>query len=293
MVAIATGSQYDGVTFLTLSGAEFCTTAHPTVAVEIYTPTLLAGKVIELKLEEDGNTAHNIEMRKLAVAGWSTYTFNCLTDSGLNSLVQPTASYNETFVYNKASMMFDFSITGGTSSAETWYFDSVTYTPTAATTYVAPAGLTAPTAAAATPAHPVLFSVLTTTAADLAGTNLCPGWGQATQCTLLNIGGVETEEYASLNFEGIALLGNTDVSTATHVHFDAWTNVTSLGLNLISPGPVQTQINSTLTTGVWNSVDIPLTSFSPVVLTSVFQLMFVGVSPTSGGTVYIQNLYFW
>ena len=295
-VAIAQGAQYDGVTFLTLSGNEFCTTAHPTVAVEVYAPS--AGKYIELKLEQDGDVTKNIEMRKISVAGWNTYTFDCLADSGLNSLVQPTASYVEGTVYNKASMMFDFSIVAGASAAETWYFDSVTYTPTAATTYVPPPPFSAPTTAASGPAHSVLFSVLTTSGADLVGTNLCPGWGQTTQCTPLTVGGVETEEYASLNFEGIQLAGATNVSTATHVHFDGWTNMTSIGLTLVNSsavtggGAVQFQVNSTLTTG-WNSVDIPLTSFTGVDKTKIDQLMFVGVTPASGGTIYIQNLYFW
>ena len=281
---------------MTLSGNEFCTTAHPTVAVEVYAPS--AGKYIELKLEQDGDVTKNIEMRKISVAGWNTYTFDCLADSGLNSLVQPTASYVEGTVYNKASMMFDFSIVAGASAAETWYFDSVTYTPTAATTYVPPPPFSAPTTAASGPAHSVLFSVLTTSGADLVGTNLCPGWGQTTQCTPLTVGGVETEEYASLNFEGIQLAGATNVSTATHVHFDGWTNMTSIGLTLVNSsavtggGAVQFQVNSTLTTG-WNSVDIPLTSFTGVDKTKIDQLMFVGVTPASGGTIYIQNLYFW
>ena len=307
MVSIAQGAQYDGVTFLTLANAEFCTTAHPTVAVEVYAP--VAGKVIELKLEQDGDVTKNIEMRKMSLAGWNTYTFNCLTDSGSNSLVQPTAPYVEGTVYNKASMMFDFDIVAGASAAETWYFDTVTYTPTAATTYVPPPPFSAPTTAAAAPSHTVLFSVLTNSAADIAGTNFFPNWGQPTVYTATTAGGVETAEYSNLSYEGIQFYDaqNTanppvstvlNVSSATHVHMDVWSNMTSLGLNLINSsvatgaGAVQFQVNSTLTTG-WNSVDIPLSSFTGVNMAKIDQFMFVGVTPASGGTIYIQNLYFW
>lgn len=170
---------------------------------------------------------------------------------------------------------------------------------TAVTVTAAPSGPTAPTVAAPTPAHSVLFSVLTNSAADLPGTNLCPNWGQATQCVLTTVGGIETEGYSLLNYEGIALGSNTNVTTATHIHLDLWTpNITSLGINLISPGPVQFQVNSTLNlattaTGGWNSIDIPLSSFTGVDLTNVFQLMLVGATPTSGGTIYVQNIYFW
>ncbi len=294
MAVIATGSQYDGTTFLTLVNQEFCTTAQPTVSVEAYAPA--AGKIIELKLEQDGNPALNIEMRKTSVAGWSTYTFNCLTDSGSASLLQPTASYVEATVYNKASMLFDFSITGPTTAAETFYWDRVTYTPTAAVTYVPPPPFTAPTTAATAPAHPILFSVLTTPAADIVGTIFNPNWGQATVYAPLTIAGRETAEYSVLNYEGIQLAAINNISSATHVHFDVWTNVTSLGFDVINSaatGPAaQFQVNSTLTTG-WNSVDIPLTSFTGVNMTKVDQLSFTSMTPASGGTIYIQNLYFW
>jgi hypothetical protein len=292
MAFIPAGAQYDGTTFLTLVNQEFCTTANPTISVEVYAP--VAGKIIELKLEQDPNPALNIEMRKVSVVGWNTYTFNCLTDSGQNSLVQPTASYVEGTVYNKASMLFDFDISGGASADETWYFDSVAYTPTAAVTYVPPVPLEAPTVAATAPAHTPLFSVLTTAANDIAGTNFRPDWGQPTVYTALTVGGVETVEYSNLSYEGIQLASNIDVTSATHIHLDVWSDVTSLGFNLISinPGTVEFQVNSDLTTG-WNSIDIPLSSFTGVDLTGINQFKFVAVTPASGGTMYLQNLYFW
>ena len=152
----------------------------------------------------------------------------------------------------------------------------------------------APTTAANAPANTIKFSVLTSTGVDIAGTNFFPGWNQATQYTATTIGGVETAEYTALNYEGIALAANVNVSTAANVHFDVWTpDVTSLGFDLISPGPVQTQITKSLTLGQWNSIDIPLSSFSPVDLTNLFQLSFTGMAPTTGGTIYVQNIYFW
>ena len=156
---------------------------------------------------------------------------------------------------------------------------------------------TAPTTAATAPAHTIAISILTSatgTPADIAGTQFFPNWGQATVYTAATVGGVETAEYTALNYEGIDLAGNTDVSTAANVHFDVWTpNVTSLGFDLISPGPVQHQVNSTLTTGQWNSIDIPLSNFTGVDLTNIFQLSFTGMTPASGGTIYVQNIYFW
>ena len=140
---------------------------------------------------------------------------------------------------------------------------------------------------------------MTTSGADIAGTSFFPNWGQATQYAAQTIGGRETLAYTALNYEGIQLGATTNVSSATTVHFDVWTpNVTSLGFDLISPGPTQFQVNNTLTVGTtatagWNSIDIPLSSFTGVDLTNIIQLSFTGVTPGSGGTIYVQNIYFY
>jgi len=293
MVVIAPASRFFGTTFLTLANQEFCTTANPTISIEVYAP--VAGKVVRLKLEQDGAPANNIEMDATTVLGWQTLSYNCLTSSG-NATTPPTAPYVEGTVYNKASILFNFD-TVAANPGETWYFDSVTYTPTAAVTYVPPAVLAAPTVAATAPAHAIVLSVLTAPGADIVGTNFFPAWGQATKYAASTIGGVETAVYSSLNYEGIQLAAVQNVSAATNVHFDVWTDVTSLGFTLIQSaaagGVAQFQVNSTLTPGVWNAVDIPLSSFIGVPLTSIDQLSFTGVTPAAGGTIYIQNLYFW
>ncbi|HUX82109.1 MAG TPA: fibronectin type III domain-containing protein [Halothiobacillus sp.] len=183
----------------------------------------------------------------------------------------------------------------------------------AASNSVTPAAPTGnvPTTAAPAPSHTIVASVLTTTANDIAGTDFFPNWQQPTLYDPSPVGGVETAKYSNLSYEGIQLynasntavppvITNLDVSTATYVHFDVWTpDVTSLGLSLIAFTPPataatsQVQVNSTLTTGQWNSIDIPLSSFTGVDLANINQLMFVGVTPGSGGTIYVQNIYFW
>lgn len=176
---------------------------------------------------------------------------------------------------------------------------SLTVSGNTAVTVTAAPAVTAPTVAAAAPSNTIKFSVLTTSGADIAGTSFFPNWGQATQYAAQTIGGRETLAYTALNYEGIQLGATTNVSSATTVHFDVWTpNVTSLGFDLISPGPTQFQVNNTLTVGTtatagWNSIDIPLSSFTGVDLTNIIQLSFTGVTPGSGGTIYVQNIYFY
>jgi hypothetical protein len=62
-----------------------------------------------------------------------------------------------------------------------------------------------------------------------------------------------------------------------------------LSLSLISPGPSENPVSvGAISTGAWQSVDIPLSSYSTPDLSNIFQLKFEG-----SGTVYIDNVYFY
>jgi hypothetical protein len=73
------------------------------------------------------------------------------------------------------------------------------------------------------------------------------------------------------------------------LHLDYYSgNSTSLKVFLISPGPVETPVTLNVpTSSGWNSIDIPMSSFAPVNLSSVFQLKFEG-----NGTIYLDNILF-
>jgi len=291
-VVVANASQYFGTTFLTIANEEFCTTAKPTITMEIYAPA--AGKNIDLKLEQDGNPALNIEMNKTSVAGWHTYTFNCITDSG-SATTPPTAPYVEGTVYNKMSVLFNFL---AVSAGETWYFDQLTYNPTAAVTYVPPAPAVDPTVLPTAPAVAAgnVISVYGTHYGTMTGPDfvLNPGWGQNTAATEITVLGDSVWKLANLNYQGLNLNPATgiDVSTYTFLHVDVWAaSTTALDVFLISPGPTEQAVTLNPTTVGWNSFDIPLSSYTTPVKTNIFQFKFVGTP--AGNTVYIDNLYFW
>jgi hypothetical protein len=105
----------------------------------------------------------------------------------------------------------------------------------------------------------------------------------------VQIQGNNTLKYTGLNYQGIELAGNQDVSGMDFLHLDIWTaNSTALNVYLISPGPVETPYALPVPTNGWASVDIPLSLFSPVDLTNVFQFKFDG-----NGDFYIDNLLFY
>jgi hypothetical protein len=150
---------------------------------------------------------------------------------------------------------------------------------------------TRPAVAAPTPirAPANVISIFSDAYTNVAGTDFNPNWGQSTVTTQTLIAGNNTLSYAGLNYQGLQFGSNQNVSTMGFLHLDYFTvNSTSLKVYLISPGPIETPFTlSTPTTG-WNSVDIPLSSFSPVALNNLIQMKLDG-----NGDVYMDNIYFY
>jgi hypothetical protein len=149
---------------------------------------------------------------------------------------------------------------------------------------------TAPTTAAPVPAYSAanVISIFSDSYTNVGGTNLGPDWGQATAVTQLLIAGNNTLKFKGLNYQGIQLGSAQNVSAMTYLHLDFWSaNSTSLKVFLISPGPVEAPVTLAVPTSGWTSVDIPLSSFTPVDLSNVIQFKFEG-----SGDIYLDNILF-
>lgn len=147
----------------------------------------------------------------------------------------------------------------------------------------------APTPAALAPAK--VISIFSDAFANVPGTNYNPNWGQATVSTIVTLSGTnQTLSYANLNYQGTEF---TPVNAANMVflHIDVYsTNETSLQVTPISPGKEFLVTLSPLTLNGWNSFDVPLSNFTGVDKSAIFQFKFVG---SGGKTVLLDNLYFW
>ncbi|WP_372947565.1 hypothetical protein [Mariniphaga sp.] len=147
-----------------------------------------------------------------------------------------------------------------------------------------------PATAAPAPTHSAanVISVFSDAYSDIAGTNVNPDWGQATATSIMQIQGNNTLKMAGLNYQGIELGSSQDVSGMDFLHLDFWSaNSTAVSIFLISPGPVEKGYSLTVPTSGWTSIDIPLSTFSPVNLSDVIQLKFDG-----NGDIYLDNIYF-
>jgi hypothetical protein len=149
-----------------------------------------------------------------------------------------------------------------------------------------------PTTAAPTPttAAANVISIFSDAYTNVAGSNTNPNWGQATISTQVPIAGNNTLRYTGLNYQGLQFGTSQNVASKNFLHLDYYTaNSTSLKVYLISTGPVEKSYTLTVPSpGGWNSVDIPISSFSPPVnLSDVIQMKFDG-----NGTIYLDNIYF-
>ena len=81
-----------------------------------------------------------------------------------------------------------------------------------------------------------------------------------------------------------------------YIHLDVWTaDVEKLELFLIQTAiPQETPIVVDLVADQWNSIDIPLSSYTDLgqAITAIDQLKYVG-TPWGGGSVFVDNVYFY
>ena len=131
------------------------------------------------------------------------------------------------------------------------------------------------------------------TAAVTANTN--PDWGQATVTTVEDLDGNNVLKYAGLNYQGTDWAATAlDVSSHTHVHFSYWTaEATKFKFFLVGDGETAyEEVVSSL--GTWNSVSVPLSTYSSVVnLANVIQFKVDDAGTGEGATIYFDDLLFY
>ncbi len=289
------------------------------ILLSTYTPTVNLSSLLQFKLDitpnngttdiKDGGVIYyqNIYFYKKAGGPVITgFTIPSQTYTGSNStytITDPTSNSGGAFTYSSGNTSVA-TVSGHTITILGAGTAVITATQAAAGAYLAgtaTATLTVdyatPNTAAAAPteASAYVFSLYGDTYTNLASINWFPGWGQSTTYTPTTIGGASTIKYANLNYEGVNLPADENVSTMDSLRFNVWTpNCTSLKVALINTtgGVVQQFVTVSLTANTWNTISIPLSSFSPVDLSKVAQMSFTTVTPGSGAVIYLQNIYF-
>ena len=143
-----------------------------------------------------------------------------------------------------------------------------------------------------------VISIFSAAYTDEPGTDYFPDWGQGGQGSswaTFDLNGDAMLQYVNLSYQGIQFGAPVDVSAMEFIHMDVWTaDVARIETSLISLTNGEKPVWSDLTADEWTSIDIPISAFTDQGLTvaDIHQLKFVG-DPWAGGTVFIDNIYFW
>ena len=257
-------------------------TTNQTITFDIYSENAI-DFLVKLEQTESGAAVTTQTGVSHDGSGWQSLTVDFSTIAS-----PPNDQFKLLVLFpNWDSSINDF----GPAFASTTYVDNIS--APVGDAIVAPLG---PTTNAPTPTVDAsdVISIYSDAYTDITGTNFNPNWGQTTQVnTAYDPTGEGTNtviEYSNFNYQG-ADLTSTDLSSMTHVHIDVWTDSqTGLRFTPISPGAESpTALNPTA--GQWSSIDLPLSTWASVDFTGVNQFKFDG--GVSGGTVYIDNLYFY
>jgi hypothetical protein len=243
-----------------------------TVKLDVYKNTIGTVHVKFEKQNGDGwGSAGTVTAVNTVVNEWETLTFDTCDWIG----------HAETGVIDGFAIHADQ--TGSRSQDTLNYFDNIMFSVQEVTETTGPTnGAPVPTQAAAD-----VISVFSDTYTAVAEVDTNPNWDQLTVTTVEVIDGNNTLKMAGLNYQGIQF-ATQDVSGKTSLHLDYWTeDATTFDVYLISSG-AETSYTVTTTQSGWQSVDIPLSTYTANGdLTQAFQFKFVG-----SGTVYLDNMMF-
>lgn len=253
-----------------------------TMSVRVYSPD--AGVPVRLKVERSDDDTITAETETLTTVAneWEVLVFD------LNSVAAGTAAFDSAAGYDKASIFFNFDVAGETVGEKTYYWDDVVFG--GETTSPPPGTGTEPTDAPTAPADAAtdVISIYSDAYTDITPVDTNPNWGQATVTTEESIAGNNVLKMADLNYQGIAWDDNKqNVSCFESLHIDYWT-ADATALKVFAIGNLgESAFDATVVMGSWQSLTIPLSTYSSVGLTEARQFKFEG-----DGTVYVDNLYF-
>jgi hypothetical protein len=278
------GANWEGGAFNLDTPVDFSGT-NKTITLKLYSTAVVP---ILLKFEGGVNAERQNEVVvNHGGTGWEDLSFDFGTNA-TKSYIDGSQGVGEPFVPTGQYATIVIFIDGPGTTAGTFYIDDIAQT--AGSTATEPTvGPEAPTAAASE-----VFSIFSDAYTDPAAVNYRPDWGQTTAYEQIDLGGDAVIKYSNLNYEGIDFGETVDASAYETLHIDVWSaDYTELPFFMISAGSGENSVTLNLVANQWNSIDIPLTDFTSQGLTVNDLIQFkIDVQPNTGGTVYLDNLYF-
>lgn len=150
-----------------------------------------------------------------------------------------------------------------------------------------------------TPAENVMsvYSEAYTTSAPNIGFD---NWGSRTQFTGIEIDGNPTLQFVDMDYYGIVLNTQLDVTDMDYLHIDLFGDGEgSLGIVPIWWNPAananfgEIRYTATLSKGEWASIDIPLSAFNDPGRNGVNLVHQIKLDNGNGNSILVDNIYFW
>ena len=143
-----------------------------------------------------------------------------------------------------------------------------------------------------------VISVYSAAYTNLNGVDFNPNWGQTGfgSATTFTLSGNEMRHYPNMNYQGIAIGSNQNISSLDTLHLDIWSaDCSSIDIFLVSDGFGERSVNIPLTLSSWNSINIPLSTYITlgIPLTAIKEFKFVTINPGSNASIYVDNIYFF
>lgn len=128
----------------------------------------------------------------------------------------------------------------------------------------------------------------------------CDAWGSSTVFSQIQIDGNNTYTFNNLNYYGIVLGAQVDVTEMETMHIDIYAdNAGTVGIVPIWWNAAANQnfgeirYTAELTAGQWNSIDIPLTAFADAGRNGTNVIHQIKLDNGNGNNVMVDNIYFW
>ena len=225
----------------------------------------------------------------------SNFTYT-ITDPSSNSTGAFTYTSSNTSVATVSGNVITVKAIGTSTITATEAADDNYLSGTAVATLTVDYPSPSTAAPAPTKSSSNVISLFGDTYTNVTGTNWGPIWGGPTQgvYTAVTVAGTSTNKYSQMGYSGVQFASTIDASLMDTLHLDVWTpNCTSFNLFIINTSNGANQhVTITPTTSGWNSIDIPMSSYS-VEANHVDQFKIESNTPTSGAVLYIQNIYFY
>lgn len=286
------GEQYEALTVQLDEAIDF-SSASKTITMKVYSMTAYP-VLFKLEAGVNGERANEVEVNH-GGTGWEELTFDFATNarkSFVNGDGENGAPFVPTGKYDSFSIFLDFA---GTTAGD-FYIDDIELNGNGNGGTDGGETSKEPTTAAPTPsaASANVRSIFSDAYGDPSAVNYYPDWGQSTQYEMVSPGGNAAIKYSDVNYQGIDLGEEIDVTGFDKVHIDVWSgDYTSIDFYLISKASGEQKVALNVAPNKWNSLEISLKDFTDqnLSLNDIFQFKF-DVQPEVGGTFFIDNLYF-